>query len=230
MTDRRLTSAPPDDPTIPLTSSRAVGNVRSTRAQNQSEYTLSLPLDCPTNQDHLIPPEEFFYVHIYDALIQEFHGIKTLGQTSGKFMITLESSTKLVKVYAGKPGKVADVVNGSKRHDLVLWLGGSPLCVIEVKIIGGDYGVLSGFKNDFERLKSVVKGNKKNTIKCGILAIYDCYEGYSKSDDTLFEKHTAAIEKKFFDRAVDLSFRWKKFDVKGYGENYLAGAICIVSK
>ena len=29
ITDRRLTSAPPDDPTIPLTSSRAVGNVRS---------------------------------------------------------------------------------------------------------------------------------------------------------------------------------------------------------
>ena len=31
-----------------------MGNVRSSRAKNQSEYTLSLPLDCPTNQDHLI--------------------------------------------------------------------------------------------------------------------------------------------------------------------------------
>ena len=54
ITDRRLTSAPQDDPTIPLTSSRAVGNVRSSRDQNQSEYTLSLPLDCPTNQDHFM--------------------------------------------------------------------------------------------------------------------------------------------------------------------------------
>ena len=54
ITDRHLTSAPTEDPTMPLTSSRAVGNVRSSRAKNQSEYTLSLPLDCPTNQDHLI--------------------------------------------------------------------------------------------------------------------------------------------------------------------------------
>ena len=53
ITDRHLTSAPTEDPTIPLTSSRAMGNVRSSRAKNQSEYTLSLPLDCPTNQDHL---------------------------------------------------------------------------------------------------------------------------------------------------------------------------------
>ena len=56
ITDRHLTSAPTEDPTIPLTSSRAMGNVRSSRAKNQSEYTLSLPLDCPTNQDHLSPP------------------------------------------------------------------------------------------------------------------------------------------------------------------------------
>ena len=44
ITDRHLTSAPTEDPTMPLTSSRAVGNVRSSRAKNQSEYTLSLPL------------------------------------------------------------------------------------------------------------------------------------------------------------------------------------------
>ena len=61
ITDRHLTSAPTEDPTIPLTSSRAMGNVRSSRAKNQPEYTLSLPLDCPTNQDHLnISPKKSF--------------------------------------------------------------------------------------------------------------------------------------------------------------------------
>ena len=38
---------------MPLTSSGSVGRVRSSRAPNQSEYTLIPPSDCPTNQDHL---------------------------------------------------------------------------------------------------------------------------------------------------------------------------------
>ena len=38
---------------MPLTSSGSVGRFRSSRAPNQSEYTLIPPSDCPTNQDHL---------------------------------------------------------------------------------------------------------------------------------------------------------------------------------
>ena len=39
--------------TMPLTSSRAVGRFRSSRASNQSAYTLFPPSDGPTNHDHL---------------------------------------------------------------------------------------------------------------------------------------------------------------------------------
>ena len=91
---------------------------------------------------------------------------------------------------------------------------------------------LSGFKDDFERLKSVVKGNEKNTVKCGILAIYDCYEGSSKSDNSLFDKHTSAIEQEFSKckSTVQVDFNWKKIHVKEHDECYMAGAICVTSK
>ena len=41
---------------MPLTPSRRGGRFRSSRVQNQSEYTLIRPSDCPTNQDHLRRP------------------------------------------------------------------------------------------------------------------------------------------------------------------------------
>ena len=182
--------------------------------------------------DWILPPEYFFNVHIYDSILKKFSGSKTLGGISGELLITLESSTKFVKEYAGKPGTVAEVVRGRKRHDVTLWLGDRPTCVIEVKIIGYKYGVLSGFKDDFERLKSVVKGNEKNTVKCGILAIYDCYEGSSKSDDSLFDKHTSMIEQEFSKckSTVQVDFKWKKIHVKEHDECYMAGAVCVTSK
>ena len=48
-----LTTAAAHASTMPLTSSRAVGRLRSPRASNQSEYTLFPPSDCPRNQDHV---------------------------------------------------------------------------------------------------------------------------------------------------------------------------------
>ena len=57
--DRLLTPNTAGASTMPLTSSASVGRFRSSRAPNQSEYTLIPPSDCPTNQDHLnIPPHE----------------------------------------------------------------------------------------------------------------------------------------------------------------------------
>ena len=93
--------------------------------------------------DWILPPEYFFNVHIYDAILKKFSGRKTSGGTSGELLITLESSTKFAKESAGKPGPVAEVVSGGKKHDVMLWLGDRPTYVIEVKIIGSKYGVLS---------------------------------------------------------------------------------------
>ena len=48
-----LTTTAAHASTMPLTSSRTVGRLRSPRASNQSEYTLFPPSDCPRNQDHV---------------------------------------------------------------------------------------------------------------------------------------------------------------------------------
>ena len=53
MTDRLLTTKSRGDSGMRLTSIQPAGNYRLSRAQNQSEYTLFSPSDCPTNQDHL---------------------------------------------------------------------------------------------------------------------------------------------------------------------------------
>ena len=53
VTDRLSRTTGADASTMPLTSSASVGRFRASRAQHQSEYTLTPPSDCPTNQDHL---------------------------------------------------------------------------------------------------------------------------------------------------------------------------------
>ena len=54
--DRLSDTTAVDASTMPLTSSAAIGRLRSSRASNQSEYTFFPPSDCPTNQDHLRDP------------------------------------------------------------------------------------------------------------------------------------------------------------------------------
>ena len=66
LTDRLLTAKFSGDSGAWLTSIQPAGNYRFSRAQNQSEYTLFLPSDCPTNQDHLTLP-------VSDASQRELH-------------------------------------------------------------------------------------------------------------------------------------------------------------
>ena len=54
---------------MPLTSARRVARFRSPRAQNHSEYTLSSPSDCPTNQDHLKRTANGLPVHSFRTLL-----------------------------------------------------------------------------------------------------------------------------------------------------------------
>ena len=71
MTDRLLAARPRADSRTRLTLIQPAGDDQLSRAQNQSEYALFSPSDCPTNQDHLISRGSSSFIistkGVYDA-------------------------------------------------------------------------------------------------------------------------------------------------------------------
>ncbi len=91
MVDQLLTGRSKGASEARLTSIRPAGNYRLSRVQNQSEYTLLSPSDCPTNQDHL--RGAMSVRNDGDTLYLEPMGIAHFGQRQ-KTKLTHESAAE----------------------------------------------------------------------------------------------------------------------------------------
>lgn len=187
--------------------------VRDSIYQTLNEYALR------TNYiaDYLRPPEYLIGVRIYDALWTALGGRHTID-SNNRVTITLEQLTKDVKWASKKPGPTPKILFGAKRHDICVWKGDSPICVIEVKIFENRYGV---FDSDIARLEAVAKGKK--APKYGILAFLG---HWLYLDEEEIDKHRVQISERFENHRVSL----EEISVPEESALWIAGSIVVTNE
>ena len=98
--------------------------------------------------------------------------------------MTLEEPLTRLKEYSGRSrGRKAKILEGAPRHDLVVWDGDDPWCVIEVKSSPESRSSMNCEK-DIERLKALVNKKKYRTINFGMFAYLSRYKDEDKYTST----------------------------------------------
>ena len=87
-----------------------------------------------------------------------------------RLWVTLEASYRDLRADIKRRSPTPSILRGNPRHDILVWDGDDPWCVIEVKSFASA-GISSARQNDIERIMAVLGSAPGTRLRFGLLAM-----------------------------------------------------------
>ena len=111
-----------------------------------------------------------------------------------KVWVTLEERSTRLRDFAGKaPGRLSRILEGNLRHDLLVWDGDDPYCVIEVKSHPTSQ-ISVRRDHDVSRIKALLNKGNYRTLRFGLFAYYCRYKkesSYESSSKDMIDRYAS---------------------------------------